>query len=257
MGASISGLSTEDASITGISPAQDDDDDDEDDELTMEQRVASAVLASEFAALLVEELVDDGTPLSEETKSLLLGETEEGPVSMSPHRLCRYTDNLKSAKNDKGKENNKAPSSVSEKAREVFGSHTDTSFVTLVPVAEVSGLEVFDEVAEQWYRPELAARRHWEEERTSRNLDPTALFETVTVPKNEEEEETVELPWYARYVVILPGELMQLVTRDEVPAAVHRVVAVKDKDQVRLSAPVLLRARSGMTLDATRYFGEN
>jgi hypothetical protein len=222
----------------------------------MEQRVASAALASEFAALLVEELVDDGTPLPDETKSLLLGETEEGPVSMSPHRLCRYTDNLKS--NDKGKES-KAPSSSvsSEKAREVFGSHTDTSFVTLVPVSEVSGLEVFDEVAEQWYRPELAARRHWEEERTSRNLDPTALFETVTVHNNNEEEETVELPWYARYVVVMPGELMQLVTRDEVPAAVHRVVAVKEKDQVRLSAPVLLRARSGMTLDATRYFGED
>jgi isopenicillin N synthase-like dioxygenase len=47
---------------------------------------------------------------------------------------------------------------------------------------------------------------------------------------------------------------LQLATRNEVPAAVHRVVATEGKAS-RLSAPILLRGRSGMTLDIKRYLG--
>ena len=49
---------------------------------------------------------------------------------------------------------------------------------------------------------------------------------------------------------------MQLVTRNEVPAVVHRVVAVTNGN-ARLSCPVLLRARSGMKMDISKYLGKS
>lgn len=49
---------------------------------------------------------------------------------------------------------------------------------------------------------------------------------------------------------------MQLVTRNEVPAVVHRVVAVTN-GKARLSCPVLLRARSGMKMDTEKYLGKS
>jgi isopenicillin N synthase-like dioxygenase len=157
---------------------------------------------------------------------------------MSPHRLCRYS-NIRQDED-------------SAKAREVFGAHTDSSFITAVPVAAVSGLEVYDEDEARWYRPELAARLHWQQERTKRGDDPNA--DTEIIPGVDENEDDVELPWHARYVVLVPGEFLQIVSRDEVPSAVHRVVAVQD-GPARLSAPILLRGRPGTKLDVARYLG--
>ena len=118
---------------------------------------------------------------------------------------------------------------------EIFGAHTDTSFVTIVPASKTSGLEVLDEDRLQWYRPELNARRHaW-------SLDPA-------------ESRSDSYGWNCRYLVIMPGELLQLSSRNNVPAAVHRVVAAADRP--RLSAPVLLRARPGTRMDVGRYLGD-
>jgi hypothetical protein len=186
------------------------------------------ILASQAATLLADELVDDGKPL---TTAIGIN-VSEGDVSMSPHRLCRYYEGAETA-------------TIS---REVFGAHTDSSFVTIVPVAAVSGLEVFDEEAEKWYRPELKARAHWEEEQSKRGKDPTSMF--------EESDADEEIPWHARYLAIMPGEHLQLATRDEVPSAVHRVVTGKGRPP-RLSAPILLRGRPGTKFDTERYLGGN
>ena len=183
--------------------------------------------ASQGATLLCRELVDDGKPLPVTTKI----SHQEGKVSMSPHRLCSYSEERKEA---------------GQEPREVFGAHTDSSFVTIVPVAAVSGLEVYDEEAEQWYRPELRARLHWEKEQKNLGNDPTLLHE----PSSGGEQ----LPWYNRYIAIMPGEFLQLCTQSEVPAAVHRVVAAKGRPP-RLSAPILLRGRPGTRLDIQRYLG--
>ena len=145
-------------------------------------------------------------------------EHDEGAVSMSPHRICRYSN-----VNDK-----------KSGASEVFGAHTDTSFVTIVPAAAVSGLEIFDEDSLQWYRPELNARKH------ARGLDPKG-------------EKDSQFPWHSRYLVVMPGELLQITSRNNVQAAVHRVVATNQTP--RLSAPVLLRARPGTKMDVERYLG--
>lgn len=200
---SIAGLSFEEASVEegGGAPSADD-------------LKRADILASDAAILLTEEIMDDGKPLvSSEI------EHDEGPVSMSPHRMCRYSNNNNKKKN---------------KAAEIFGAHTDTSFVTIVPAAKVSGLEVFDEDSLQWYRPELNARKH------SKGLDPSGSMDE-------------QFPWHSRYLVVMPGELLQLTSRNNIPAAVHRVVATTDNS--RLSAPVLLRARPGTKMDVERYMG--
>jgi hypothetical protein len=184
----------------------------------------SAVKASQGATQLANEIVDNGKILEDIN-------VDEGMVSMSPHRLCRYWPQNEYAH------------------KEVFGAHTDSSFVTIVPVADVSGLEVYDEAAEQWYRPELRARLEWQKEREARGLDKDALFETF-----KEGNDDLTMPWYARYIVIMPGDFLQIVTRNEVPASVHRVVA--GGPTARMSAPILLRGRPGTKLDVERYLGE-
>lgn len=184
------------------------------------------ILASQAATLLADELVDDGKPLPSGVQI----DHAEGDISMSPYRVCRYTDTTGDA----------------DTSREVFGAHTDFSFVTAVPVAEISGLEVYDEDAEQWYRPELRARAYWEEEQVARGKDPSLQY--------DETSEGEEIPWHCRYMAIMPGEILQLATRNEIPAAVHRVVAVTS-GQARLSAPALLRARPGTKFLSDRYLG--
>jgi hypothetical protein len=140
----------------------------------------------------VEELVDHGG--------------SRGSVSMSPHRLCRYF----SPSID-------AESKDDQKYKEVFGAHTDSTFITAVPVATVPGLEVYDEAAERWYRPE-------------------ALLTSS----------------HCRYVVLVPGEFLQLLTRQEILAGVHRVVVGAEQ---RFSAPLLLRGRPEAVWNVRRYFG--
>lgn len=184
------------------------------------------IRASQGATLLVDELIDDAKELSSAAQI----EHKEGDVSMSPQRLCRYSDEKDGAAT----------------SREVFGAHTDSSWVTVVPVAAVSGLEVFDEEAEKWYRPELRARAHWEEEQLARGKDATLLY--------DEDDDGMRLPWYARYLAIMPGEHLQLATRNEVPSAVHRVVAAKGRPP-RLSSPILLRGRPGTKFLSERYLG--
>ena len=194
------------------------------------------VQASKAAAFMADELLDDGSASA----------SDDGfPICMSPHRLCRYTNNQQDAADEKTDEEDGVDSSLS---REVFGAHLDSTWVTIVPVAAVSGLEVFDETEEEWYRPELAARKHWVAQQTERGEDPDSMVETLPEAGNG-------LPWHSRYVVLMPGELLQIATRNEVPAAVHRVVATKNCPS-RLSAPILLRCRPGVKMDVPRYLGD-
>lgn len=182
------------------------------------------VKASQAANLLVDEIVDNGKPIAA---------ADQGSICMSPHRLCRYRN-----------KNGEAP-------KEIFGAHTDSTFVTIVPVAAVSGLEVYDEAAEEWYRPEIMARLQWQLERVAKGEDKDAYEETI--PSVEDNVDDITIPWHARYLLLMPGEFLQIVSRNEVPAAVHRVVA---GGPPRLSAPVLLRGRPQSTLNVERYLGE-
>ena len=199
---------------------------------TQEAERLDGAAAADAAILLANELFDDGRSLRDTPI-----DHKEAPVSMSPLRLSRYSNQAK-------KEPKKKQGDDNGMTNEIFGAHTDSTFITAVPVAAVAGLEIYDEEAEKWYRPELFARRVWAAERQARGLDQDAL---------EEEVDGEVIPWHARYVVMMPGELLQLVTRQEVLAAVHRVVAAQGAP--RLSAPILLRCRPGTRMDVNRYLG--
>ncbi len=218
----LSGLTFEEAEVSGINEGN--------DEMMF---IEAERLSSEAALRLADDLIDDA-----QYESTMID--NQGSVSMSPHRLCKYM--------EKGSTDSKKPV---VKSKETFGAHTDTSFVTIVPVAAVSGLEIFDEEANKWFRPELLAREKWEKERVERGLDPTSMTENIGGINDEN-----LIAWHSRYICVMPGELLQVCTRNEVPAAVHRVVC-ESGESGRLSAPVLLRTRSGMIMDAKKYFGNN
>ena len=201
---------------------------------TRETGALSGADASQAAILLANEVLDDGESVA---ASLPAGfPFIEGSVSMSPHRLCRYSNN-QAAKNK--------TQDLYDNTREIFGAHTDSTFVTAVPVASVSGLEVYDEGAGEWYRPEVAARQHWVIEQASQGHDSDDWTDKTG---------TGDTPWHARYVVFMAGELLQLFCRNEIMASVHRVVATTNS-AFRLSAPVLLRGRPGVQFSAERYLG--
>lgn len=215
---------------------------------TEETGLLSKTDSNAAASKLVEELLDNGRPLpkAEQSDSTLV-DFDENIVSMSPQRLCRY------ALNDLSRSNEQEPSSF----QEVFGAHTDSTFLTAVPVAAVAGLEVYDDAAALWYRPELAALQQLNEQDKKRiQLDVDVKDKAI---------EHVSMPWYTRYIVLMPGELLQLASRDEVIATVHRVVAASHSNSSpdnqannlrrRLSAPILLRGRPGLKWDCDRYMG--
>jgi hypothetical protein len=183
-------------------------------------QVDANIQSSISAKLMVDELIDDGR--------IVPGMEGQGSISMSPHRFCSYS-------NIEGD----GPS-------EVFGAHTDSSFVTVIPVASVSGLEVYDEDAERWYRPELRARLFWEAQQGTKEKK-VGSFDQVEIGGK-----MIEIPWHARYLIVIPGEFLQIVSRNEITAAVHRVVASKIS---RISAPVLLRGRPGVPMDVEKYLG--
>lgn len=85
-----------------------------------------------------------------------------------------------------------------------FGSHTDTSFVTVAPVSSSKGLEIMDLSSGSWLLPE-------------ENYDPYS-------------------------VVVFTGEVMQILSRSYFRAAVHRVVFT-DHDSNRVSCPLIIRGR--------------
>ena len=94
-------------------------------------------------------------------------------------------------------------------AAQVFGAHTDTTFFTLVPLAPVPGLEVFDPSLRAWVCPEAA--------------------EGVG----------------AGDVLVMPGELSEVASRGGLRAAVHRVVGSPHR---RVSTPLLVRADRRATM---------
>ena len=114
----------------------------------------------------------------------------EGEHSSSLLRVCYYPAGLHTAQTNPGSSN------------VAFGSHTDTSFVTVSPCSSVSGVEIQDLTTKEWQRPEL------------RFGD-------------------------GKHVVVFAGEMLEAVTKHVYRAAVHRVLAPLLGH--RISCPFLIR----------------
>lgn len=93
------------------------------------------------------------------------------------------------------------------------GAHTDTTFLTVIPCASAPGLEIMQPSTGRWVRPEAA-----------RKCQPGCD------------------------VMLLAGELLQVLGRGRYQAAVHRVVRPAGLVEPRVSTPLLVRGRAGAVI---------
>ncbi|CAN0330721.1 unnamed protein product [Ectocarpus sp. 12 AP-2014] len=113
-------------------------------------------------------------------------------MSASPLRMCRYAGGGDGV---------------------AFGTHTDTTFLTVIPCASAPGLEIIQPSTGRWVRPEA-----------SRDCRPGSD------------------------VMLLAGELLQVFGRGRYQAAVHRVVRPAGSTEPRVSTPLLLRGIAGAAI---------
>jgi isopenicillin N synthase-like dioxygenase len=88
-------------------------------------------------------------------------------------------------------------------------SHTDWTLATLVPVSRVVGLELWNLSQQTWVRPEEIARQHSESQ-----------FDMHGNNKNAD--------WNSGYVIIMGGKWLEILTKGNVQAGVHRVVSTNE-----------------------------
>ncbi len=229
-------------------------------------QITSAVLGMDPPAAY--KLIDDGTCGTVRESSGHCGEEGRGceskefvgdVVSNSYHRLIRY---LK-------------PVDASD-VGPAFRAHVDSSFLTLIPMPELPGLEVWcpsrdvDETTDDV--PPFGGGGEWVRPIIPLGHDGTAA---------DRGDGTRRVPPPCAYVIVLAGEFLQLTSNGQVPVCIHRVVPPRnnahdaggttDDDDCdgderrdirrrpmtykpRVSAPMFLRPRRGMdaTLDVGR-----
>lgn len=93
------------------------------------------------------------------------------------------------------------------------GAHTDTTFLTVIPCASAPGLEILQPSTGRWLRPEAAG-------------DCEAGSD----------------------VMLLAGELLQVLGQGQYKAAVHRVVRPAGLPDPRVSTPLLVRGKSSVSI---------
>jgi hypothetical protein len=128
-------------------------------------------------------------PANSSTTPIPVREGHGRDISSSLLRVCYYPAGEHSASTN--------PSATNV----AFGSHTDTSFITVGPCSSVAGLEVQDLYTGEWLRPEVSH-------------GPT-------------------------HVVIFAGEMLEAVTKHRYRACVHRVKSPQAGH--RISCPFLIR----------------
>lgn len=95
-----------------------------------------------------------------------------------------------------------------------FGAHTDTSFLTISPLCSVPGLEVYDSKEDRW-------------------VDVESVYPCSNT------------------VVVLVGELLQILFRQRFRASVHRVRSPLAHH--RVSSPLLMRGRRAAVIEPLMY----
>eukprot|EP00804_Cyclotella_cryptica_P002373 CCRYP_004079-RA/>CCRYP_004079-RA protein AED:0.00 eAED:0.00 QI:109/-1/1/1/-1/1/1/96/499 len=183
-------------------------------------QITSAVLG--MNSMSAEKLIDDGKSGCRRNSDLRL----EDRVSNSYHRLIRYLKPQPS--------NNDA----------AFDAHVDSSFLTLIPMPSLPGLEV-------WCPSRSNCNVGINEEET--NACEEGEWVRPLVPFHENENPK------SAYVIVLAGEFLQLTSDGKVPVCIHRVIPPKPVScnslndigkenslyQPRISSPLFLRPRRG------------
>ena len=163
----------------------------------------STSMTRDAIANLIETMVDDGRDI---------GIVDETSHSCTMQRICRYA---------------AVPNDLEMDEIETLKGHTDWTILTLVPVSQVPGLEIYDPEMRSWVRPELSLAR----------------------------DAADDSDRHSSFVIVLAGKWMELLTDGNVKAAVHRVVA--SKGEPRCSTPFFYRPRQEVPLSIQEHFGKD
>ncbi len=153
-------------------------------------------------------------------------------MSNSYQRIIRY---LKPKQQQQQSSISGGATEEKEEEDAAFWPHVDSTFLTLIPLPDVAGLEVWCPSSLYSESDNLSERGEW-----VRPIKP------LTADTNDV------------HVVALAGEFMQLLSNGDVPTCIHRVIAPKPpppfdfagssnakKYKPRVSAPLFLRPRKG------------
>ena len=178
-------------------------------------QITSAVLDMDKKS--ADKLIDDGTHVQQGCSASAqqpILEPVGGDVSNSYHRLIRYLQ--------------PQPSSTAA----AFKPHVDSTFLTLIPMPELPGLEV--------WCPSSSA--------SDESSDPRGEWVRPMVPFDVSLEQDPASD--CAYVIAMAGEFLQLTSNGDVPTCIHRVIPPQHATQnatykPRVSAPMFLRPRRG------------
>ncbi|KAL7510379.1 hypothetical protein ACHAXN_008313 [Cyclotella atomus] len=192
-------------------------------------QITSAVLGMNAAS--TNKLLDDCTDVvRKENRHDLVSENADkiaDNVSNSYQRIIRYLE---------------PQSKESAEEDAAFWPHVDSTFLTLIPMPDIGGLEVWCPSSKYGESENLEERGEW--------VRPT---KPVGLDSNAND---------CLHVVALAGEFLQLLSNGQVPTCIHRVIAPQPPSppafgfapkqyKPRVSAPLFLRPRRGedATLD--------
>jgi isopenicillin N synthase-like dioxygenase len=149
--------------------------------------------------------------LTDKIVSSMLEDRNGHPFVNADHRLSRYilgrTDNNGDSEQQPPDEKQKTA-----KAKESLISHTDWTFTTCIPLSAIPGLQVWKPRSEEWIVPETILGGGGKDDRT-------------------------------KYVVVMTGKWIELLTNRKLTSCVHRVVTNTTKPKPRLSAPFFCRVK--------------
>jgi hypothetical protein len=200
-------------------------------------QITSAVLGMDCES--TNKLLDDCSRVATITKHEMVSDNHEkiaDTMSNSYQRIIRYLKPKPSLLSANGGDDDDA----------AFWPHVDSTFLTLIPMPEIAGLEVWCPSSEHAKSEDLHERGEW-----VRPIKPSATSDNTATRMDREANDNDYI-----HVVALAGEFMQLLSDGQVPTCIHRVIAPKPpspsafgfaskKYKPRISAPLFLRPRRG------------
>ena len=241
---------------SGEGADRDDDDDVLETAFRLVARVGHHWVAAAYCA--AEQTTGTTTTTMEEAlrvvDNLLLDndKEEESCYSGSFQRLSRYklATSGPLSSNDDDDDDDAPPPQEQESIR----PHCDWSLATLVPVSAVTGLEIYSSNHDVWIRPEQVARRHYDHHYKASSSSSLQKNPSQRQPQQRGNDHGGNAPsWHSRYVVVLAGKWLELLSNGAVQSTIHRVVmqhSKESKNRHRLSAPLFLRPTREASEDA-------
>ncbi|GKY95971.1 hypothetical protein MPSEU_000557600 [Mayamaea pseudoterrestris] len=150
---------------------------------------------------------------------------DEPWMSGTYHRLCQYVSGELQTEIDDD----------TSTGRRLLRSHCDWTIATALPVSAIPGLELYDPSTKRWIRIEqvLAGMHH---------SNATAA------------DAASEHNWNSQYAVVITGSWLELLTKGETKATVHRVISDPTCREQRMSAPFFMRPRESLFRQVDQEF---